>query len=66
MDEKRKKMILELDDPINCADCPCLSGYGHRCQAANMPFDKKELHGYLGNYPLPYKPYWCPLEEVEE
>ncbi len=63
MSDPNKQMVLVLDDPVNCAECPCLSGYGKRCMAANRVFDFDELHGYLSSYPKPYKPEWCPLKE---
>ena len=59
------KVMLVLDDPGNCLNCPCISGYGRRCMAMDKAFDENEYKGTMRAYPEPYKPYWCPLEEAE-
>lgn len=66
MSDPNKQMVLVLDDPVNCAECPCLSGYGKRCMAANTAFDSNEMHEYLSRYPNAWKPEWCPLIEFND
>ena len=56
------RVTLVMDDPRNCANCPCISGYGRKCLAADKVFGK-HYHKYLEAYPEPYKPEWCPLKE---
>ena len=52
------KVILVIDMPSSCEECPVRSsiGYGRWCNG----YDEH----YIKNYPT--KPNWCPLKELPE
>jgi len=45
--------INELPD--YCYDCPCHDGESGRCKADTN-----------GRYNSEYRPFWCPLKEIDE
>lgn len=53
-------LVIELENPRNCFDCPCLSvDFNYVCMAT------KTVLGYWDGNNL-IRPDNCPLEEVDE
>ncbi len=44
-------VLIDMELPNNCFDCPCCEGINGRCNADNER-----------RFVYEYRPYWCPLK----
>lgn len=51
------KVILEIDKPIYCSDCPCYNDEFFYCKTDEM---------YRDICPYDEVPQWCPLQEIDD
>lgn len=59
-DEETMAIILDIDMPDCCADCPCCDMEMVECKVSN-----EELTDGIFE-PYAQRPSWCPLKEVKD